>query len=160
LPPLTTTLLDLKSDALEIDELCISKKHNQWLWLAVSRYTGQIVAATVGRRDWNALERLWYALPERWRRRLVYTDGYSVYTWFFWAWQHRVCAKGDGGTNTVEGVNNALRQRCGALVRRSRASLARSTGWLWRRLCLLFVAHNQRGQYRLDRRRKTTQKRQ
>ncbi len=154
LPPLSTTLLDLEHDALEIDELCISKKRNLWLWLAVSRYTGQIVAATIGGRDWNALELLWYALPLRWRRRLVYTDGYTLYAWFFSAWQHRPCDKSesgtDGSTNTVEGVNNALRQRSGTLVRRSRASLARDSAWLWRRLCLLFHAHNQRGQYRLD----------
>jgi IS1 family transposase len=157
---LATTLLELKQDALEIDELCVSKKHNQWLWLAVSRYTGQIVAATVGGRDWEALERLWYALSEHWRRRLVYTDGYSVYAWFFSTWQHRPCDKGDGGTNTVEGVNNALRQRSGTLVRRSRATLARNSAWLWRRLCLLFHAHNHRGLYRLDRRRKATRQRQ
>jgi len=159
LPPLAQTLLDLGRDALEIDELCISKKCNRWLWLAVSRYTGQIVAAAIGGRDWDALERLWYALPQRWRRRLVYTDGFSLYAWFFSAWQHRPCAKGEGGTNTVEGVNNALRQRSGILVRRSRATLARDPAWLWRRLCLLFHAHNQRGQYRLERRIKTTQSR-
>ena len=128
--------------------------------MSVSRYTGQIAAAAVGARDWNTLERLWYALPARWRRRLVYTDGYSVYAWFFSAWQHRSCDKAEGGTNTVEGVNNALRQRSGILVRRSHGSLARHPAWLWRRLCLLFHAHNQRGQYRLDRRLKTTRPRQ
>ena len=52
LPPLEHGLIHLKRDALELDELCISKKRNLWLWtlrppsvaVAVSRYTGQLLA--------------------------------------------------------------------------------------------------------------------
>ncbi len=141
-----------KTDAVEIDELCISKRRNLWLWLAVSRYTGQILAVVVGDRSWETLELLWYQVPERYRRCLVYTDRYNVYPSFFAAWQLRLCDKGDGGTCAVEGVNNALRNRCGALVRHSAATLPRSPLWLWRRLFLACHAHNTGGLRRFQRR--------
>ena len=120
---------------MEIDELCINKRENLWLWTAVSRYTGQILAFVIGSRAWEHLERLWSRVPRPWRRRLVYTDGYEAYGAFFPTWQYRLCQKGDGGTCTVEGVNTSLRHRCGALVRRSlsrcrdASTLERSVGW-------------------------------
>lgn len=104
-----------------MNEFCISKKRNLWLWTAVSRYTGQIVAFVIGDRTWDNVARLWQKVPPTWQHRLVYTDGYQAYPAFFTAWQHRVCEKFDGGTSTVEGVNQSLRHRCGALVRRTSA---------------------------------------
>ena len=148
----------MKADAVEMDEMCVSlgtKKNKVWLWLAVSRYTGQILSAALGNRSFETLERLYLGLPARYRYRLVYTDGYVVYAQFFSGWQHRLCEKGDGGTCTVEGVNNALRHRCPYLARRS-SSVARSWGWLWARLLLVFNAHNQAGWKRLRRRNKRT----
>jgi insertion element IS1 protein InsB len=124
-----------------MDELCISWRANQWLWTAVSRYTGQVLAFTVGDRTWEMLEALWAQMPTVYRRRLVYTDGYGAYPAFFWGWQHRPCAKFDGGTATVEGVNNSLRHRCGWLVRRSSAR-ARDRELLEARLRLAVHAHN------------------
>lgn len=134
-------LLNPKRDAVEIDELCISWRRNQWLWTAVSRYTGQVRAFVIGDRRWDWIEHLWARLPNAWRYRLVYTDGYGAYSAFFSAWQHRVCDKFDGGTATVEGVNNSLRHRCGWLVRRSSAR-ARDMSLLQRRLALGVAAHN------------------
>ena len=72
-----------------MDELCISKKRNLWLWTAVSRYTGQLLAFVLGDRTWDNLARLWQKVPAAWQRRLVYTDGYGAYAAFFSAWQHR-----------------------------------------------------------------------
>ncbi len=150
-----------------MDELCINWRGNQWLWTAVSRYTGsrrlrrsgQVLAFVIGdrirdaqaRRKWDHIEELWASLPHLWRRRLVYTDGYGAYGSFFSAWQHRVCDKFDGGTATVEGVNNSLRHRCGWLVRRSSAR-ARDLGLLEQRLLLTVAAHNRDTQKRLRRR--------
>ena len=112
--------------------------------------------AVLGAPSFEPVERVYQGLPAHYRYRLVYTDGYVVYAQFFSGWQHRLCEKGDGGTCTVEGVNNALRHRCPYLARRS-SSLARSSGWLWARLLLVFNAHNQAGCKRLRRRTKTTQ---
>ncbi len=101
-----------------MDELCISKKQNLWLWTAVSRYTGQILGYLIGDRTCKHVEKLHALLPPRYQRRRVYTDGYEAYSAFFWPSQHRVCQKFDGGTRVVEGVNTRLRHRCSFLVRR------------------------------------------
>ena len=117
-----------------MDELCISKRRNLWLWTAVSRYTGQILAYLIGDRTYKHVEKLHALLPARYRRRRVYTDGYEAYSAFFWPSQHRVCQKFDGGTSVVEGVNTSVvegvntsvvegvntsvRHRCSFLVRR------------------------------------------
>ena len=87
----------------------------------------------------------------------MYTDGYGAYGAFFSSWQHRLCQKFDGGTCTVEGVNQSLRHRCGALVRRTSAR-ARSLELLSKRLAITVEAHNRAGQRRINRRRKATQK--
>ena len=134
-----------------MDELCVSYKRNQWLWTAVSRYSGQVLALVIGDRKWDRIEELWERLPRAWRRRLVYTDGYGAYASFFSAWQHRICEKFDGGTATVEGVNNSLRHRCGWLVRRSSAR-ARDLLLLEKRLWLTVEAHNRDTAKRLRRR--------
>jgi insertion element IS1 protein InsB len=145
-------------DAVEIDELCLwigSKQQRYWLWLAVSRYTGQILSAVVGARSFASLQRLWNRLPARYRRRLIYTDGYEAYAQFFAPWQHRPCIQGDGGTCTVEGVNNAMRQRGANLVRKT-CSLARKAEYLWDRLQILFHAHNEGCRKRWESRQTTT----
>ncbi len=87
----------------------------------------------------------------------MYTDGYGAYAAFFAAWQHRVCEKFDGGTTTVEGVNQSLRHRCGALVRRTSARCRSQQMWD-KRLQITAVAHNRAGQRRLKRRVKAIQK--
>ena len=144
-------MLALKQDAIEMDELCVSKKRNLWLWTAVSRYTGQLLAFVFGDRTWDNVARLWQRVPRSWQRRLVYTDGYGAYTAFFSPWQHRVCEKFDGGTTTVEGVNQSLRHRCGALVRRTSAR-CRSHELLDKRVAITAEAHNRAGCQRFKRR--------
>ena len=139
-----------------MDELCISKKRNRWLWTAVSRYTGQLLAFVLGNRTWDNVAGLWSKIPQAWQRRLVYTDGYGAYAAFFPCWQHRVCEKFDGGTSTVEGVNHSLRHRCGALVRRTSAR-CRSHELLEKRLQITAEAHNRAGLRRFKRRLKRQQ---
>ena len=143
----------------------LSAQRNLWLWTAVSRYSGQVLAFVLGDRKWDNLARLWQKVPAAWQRRLVYTDGYEAYAAFFSSWhdtagvsvQHRLCEKFDGGTCTVEGVNQSLRHRCGALVRRTSAR-CRSLALLSKRLDITVAAHNRAGQRRLRRRIKATQK--
>jgi IS1 family transposase len=134
-----------------MDELCISKKRNLWLWTAVSRYTGQILAYVIGDRGWDRVAELYALLPRVYQRRLVYTDGYGAYADFFSSWQHRLCQKFDGGTCTVEGVNTSLRHRCSFLVRRHCGARDR-TGRIEGRLCFAVRSHNQACQDRWERR--------
>jgi Transposase and inactivated derivatives, IS1 family len=138
--------------------MCVSRRRNLWLWVASSRYTGQILAFALGDRSLDTLEELWERVPDPWRKRLVYSDGYAVYAAFFSAWQHRPCRKGDGGTCTAEGVNNALRHRCGALVRRC-CSRPRCPLWWHRRLLLSCHAHNQHARMRWQKQTRLTQSR-
>ena len=131
--------------------MCVSLKKNIWLWVASSRYTGQILSICLGNRQWHHVNLLWKKVPENWRRRLVYTDGYGAYSDYFSAWQHRPCQKFDGGTCTAEGVNHSLRHRCGALVRRTSARCRDWTLFVKRIWCAV-AAHNRAGQRRLNRR--------
>ena len=117
----------------------------------MSRYSGQILAFVIGNREWDNLARLWQQVPQAWQRRLVYTDGYGAYGAFFSSWQHRLCQKFDGGTCTVEGVNQSLRHRCGALVRRT-SERCRDQSLLERRIHLSAEAHNQAGERQVKRR--------
>jgi IS1 family transposase len=142
-----------------MDELCISRRQNLWLWTAVSRYSGQILACVLGDRGWDRVAELYALLPPVYQRRLVYTDGYGAYADFFSAWQHRECPKFDGGTCTVEGVNNSLRHRCSFLVRRH--SGPRCGTGLRSRLSFALGAHNRACQDRWVRRHaKPTQSRE
>ena len=144
-------MIRLPFDALEIDELCISKKRSLWLWVASSRYTGQVIGFAVGDRSLDTFKRLWLSLPAHWRRKRVYTDDYCVYRALLPSWQHRICQKGDGRTSVAEGVNNSLRHRSGALVRKTSARCRCALLWE-KRVALTVQAHNRNGWKRLQRR--------
>lgn len=110
----------MSGDALEIDELCVRRRGaSLWLWIARSRKSGQVVSWTWGSRGAGCLQRLWQQVPTSYRRKLVYTDGYLVYSDFFSPWQHRVTDKTDGRTSRVEALNTLWRARVSGLVRRS-----------------------------------------
>ena len=156
LPPLEQTLVLPERDAVEIDELCISKKRNLWLWTAVSRKTGQFLATALGDRSQVTLARLWDKMPASYRRRPVYTDEYRVYFAFFAPWQHHPSPKGSGGTSVVEGTNTSLRHRSGVLVRRT-CSRSRETTMLDQRIMPVLHAHNQAAKKRGNRRGLATQ---
>jgi insertion element IS1 protein InsB len=134
------SLLPLDADAVEFDEMCVSFRHQVWLWLAVSRYSGQILAYVIADRSFAALGDLRALLPEAWKKRPTYADRYGAYKSLPPS-RHTPCQKFDGGTCTVEGVNNSLRHRCGALVRRTCAR-CRSDEWLGRRVAVAVEAHN------------------
>jgi insertion element IS1 protein InsB len=150
-----------------MDELCVSKKHNLWLYTAVSRYSGQILAYLLSDHTWVNVKILRKMLPKEWRSRLVYTDGYGGYPEHIPVSQHRLCKKFDGGTCTVEGVNNSLRHRCGALVRRSsgprvaqgldkKSQRSVATVSLSRRVAFAVMGHNKAAKKRYEVKEKST----
>jgi IS1 family transposase len=155
------TFFDLEQDAVEMDEVCISKKHNLWLYTAVSRYSSQILAYLLSDRTYKNVKTMLKSLPKAWRRRLKYTDGYEGYAAHIGVSLHRKCKKFDGGTCTAEGVNNSLRHRCSFLVRRSsgprvaqgadkkpQRSVALPS--LSRRLVFAILAHNRAAKKRYE----------
>lgn len=96
-----------------------SKKSQIWTWLCVSFLTGQVIAYAVGDRSADTGSVLFRRVPKPWRKKLVYTDEYSVYRAVVPAWKHRPSPKGSGRTNTVERTNNSIRQRLSRFVRRT-----------------------------------------
>ena len=94
--------------ALELGELWSfvgHKRRKAWPWLAVEWASRRIVAWT---------------LPRHYRCHCWYfTDQWKTYATDLPRWQHGPCPKGEGQTSLVEAINCSLRQRCGALVRKS-----------------------------------------
>lgn len=107
-------------EALELDEMWTfvgRKKRKVWRWLAVERASRRVVAWVLGSRGAATLQRLWHALPRRYRRHTRYfTDAWRAYPKVLPAQAHVV---GKTGTRVVEALNGKLRHRCGVLVRRS-----------------------------------------
>ena len=96
------------------------KKRKVWLWLVVERASRRIVGWTLGSRGEAPLRRLWASLPRRYRRHCWhFTALWKAYAMVRPRCQHRPCPKGAGQTSLVEAINCSLRQRCGALVRKS-----------------------------------------
>ena len=139
------TLLEaVKGDALEIDELVVRyrfKRRYRYLWLVVSRLTHQVLAWIVDDRSEQTLQKLWWMVPAAYRRKLVYTDFYEAYAKWFAPWQHRPCAKGEGKTSVIEGLNNKWRNRISGLVRKT--VCVRYWQELENRLWIVIQTHNQ-----------------
>jgi len=119
------------------------KQRKVWLWLAVERTSRRIVAWVLGRRDAATAQRLWQALPTRYRRHCGYfTDLFPAYCLALPTGPHRPCAKSEGQTTIVEALNCSLRQRCGVLVRKS-CSFSKSLSMHAARIKICIDHHNQ-----------------
>ena len=112
-----------KPEALELDELWTfvgRRKRKVWLWLAVERASRRIVAWVLGCRGAATAQRLWAALPRRYRHHCRYhTDQWESFAKVLPGHHHRPRPKGSGSTSIVEAINCSLRQRCGMLVRKT-----------------------------------------
>ena len=120
-----------------------TKKNPQWIWLAWSYQTTQVLGFAVGPRDLSTGQAMWDSIPAGYRRKQVYTDGLLLYEELIPWNQHWVCPKGSGDTCIAEGCNNYLRHRVSYLVRKS-MSFARNVDWLKRRLLWVLFARNER----------------
>jgi IS1 family transposase len=96
-----------------------------------------------GNRTDAMLEDAWSDVPQEWRSRHVYTDGWDAYSRFFPCGQHSVCAKGSGLTSRIEGWNTKWRQRQSGLVRRSCGVSHRIIDDIYERFLILVTQHNQ-----------------
>lgn len=120
-----------------------SKKNQQWVWLAWSFQTGQVLAFAVGPRDLKTAKKLRVGIPTSYSRKSIYTDGLGIYESLISFHRHWVAEKGSGGTNIAEGGNTYLRHRVSYLVRKS-SSFARNVDWLIRRLYFVLFTRNER----------------
>lgn len=109
----------LKSKYIEIDELYFylkSKKKKRWLWLAICRDTKRILGFQTGGRGGKTLEKLHHKIePVQCER--YYTDDHAPYKNVLPKEKLRYFP---GGTNTIEGINSAIRHYLSRFRRRSK----------------------------------------
>ena len=122
LVPLSSTLSPAQyDDILEYDEMWSfvhDKKNKQWLWLAVVRRTGQVVAFHIGNRDHIAFEELYAKVPFEYKQCHSRSDFWEAYD-NLPKQIHKKCGKESGETSRVEAMNNVIRQRLGRYVRKT-----------------------------------------
>ncbi len=107
---------------LELDELWSfvgSKLNARWVWIALCRQTRQVVAYFVGDRSAQSARALRERLPADYRCRAPRSDFLLAYDEVFARRTHRLCAKGEGETCSVERWNCTLRQHLGRFVRKT-----------------------------------------
>jgi insertion element IS1 protein InsB len=97
-----------------------SKRTPVWIGLAMERAARRIVGVQIGERTDAGCRLLRDSLPTAYRRRdLFFTDGWESCGKVFQAARHAVVFKQSGLTGHIERFNNALRQRCAGLVRKT-----------------------------------------
>jgi IS1 family transposase len=70
------------TSTLEVDELwsfILKKTNNRWVWIALSRASGQVVAYLIGDRSRATCQKLWEQIPASYRRAHCYTDFWEAY---------------------------------------------------------------------------------
>ena len=137
-------------DVVEIDEVCVRFSEvcvrfspGLWLWVAVSRLTGQVLGFALGDRSDGALAQCWAQVPEDYRGKPVRSDHWGAYARFFPAGQHWACDKGSGETSHAEAWNTKWRQRQSGLVRRACGVSARISQDVRERFLILAAQHNE-----------------
>jgi IS1 family transposase len=126
---------------LELDELWsfVQKKtQTAWIWIALCRWTRQVVAYVIGDRSEASCRRLWEAIPLAYRTGHCYSDFYQAYQAVIPEQQHSAVGKESGETAHVERWNNTLRQRLARFVRKT---LSFSKSWLMHEACLKLFLH-------------------
>ncbi|MEO1296558.1 MAG: IS1 family transposase [Cyanobacteria bacterium J06636_16] len=123
---------------IECDEMWSfigSKKNVVYIWLAIDRYTREIVGCFIGDRTRKSARKLWASLPGVYRQCAVaYTDFWNINEKVIPANRHRAVGKETGQTNHIERLNNTFRQRLSRLVRKSLSfakKLANHIGAIW-----------------------------
>ena len=123
---------------IECDELwsfVFSKKYKFYVWLAIDRFTREIIGCYIGDRTRQSAKKLWESLPGVYRQCAVaYTDFWKAYETVIPSKRHRAVGKETGQTNHIERFNNTLRQRVSRLVRKSLSfskNLENHIGAIW-----------------------------
>ena len=145
---LLQTTPDLEHEVLELDELWsfVQRKSDKvWVWLALCRRTRQVLAFVTGDRSRATCERLWQAVPERYKASTCYSDFWEAYQKVIPQDQHEATGKEEGETCHVERWINTLRQRLSRFVRKT---LSFSKSHYMHHCCLKLFIHR----YNLERR--------
>ena len=112
------------------------KSNRQWVWLALDRYTREVVGCFVGARNKSGAQGLWDSLPACYLDATCHTDLWAAYQTVVFGNRHHRHGK---GTQHIERFNCTLRQRVGRLVRKTLSfskKLENHTAAIW-----LFIHH-------------------
>lgn len=112
-------VLPLQANHIEIDELYFylkTKKKKHWLWLAICRESKRILAFQIGGRGKVTLQKLMYKIEPIQCERF-YTDEHGPFKAVLSKEKHRCRA---GVTNTIEGINSAIRHYLARFRRRGK----------------------------------------
>ena len=112
-------IIPLYAKRIEIDELYFylgNKKRRRWLWLAICRDTKRILGFCVGGRDEKTLAKLMYRLSCIQCER-CYTDCHAPFAKVIPKEKHRFYPN---QTNTIEGINSAVRHYLARFRRKSK----------------------------------------
>lgn len=109
-------------DVLEVDEAWsfVAKKiDKRWLWTAICRRTGQIVAFIIGDRSEETCQQLWQVIPQSYRQCQSFSDFWKAYAKVFPQVTHQSVGKETGETAHQERWYNTLRQWLGRYTRKT-----------------------------------------
>jgi insertion element IS1 protein InsB len=112
------TYLPYYSESIELDELYTyirHKKKPRWVWIAVCRNTKRILGFQVGSRGIKTFKKLLNKISPI-KTNMYFTDKYFVYNKVLSKNKHSTVI---GGTNTIEGMNAAIRRYLSRFHRRS-----------------------------------------
>ncbi len=97
-----------------------SKEDKVWIWPAVNRDTRQTAGSAFGDRSGETCLPLWKSLPPDYRKHaVIFTDYWEACKNVLPSKRLRQVGKESGETADTERFNNALRQRCPCVVRKT-----------------------------------------
>jgi insertion element IS1 protein InsB len=92
----------------------------QWIWLALDRYTREIVGVHMGEISADSAQSLWDSLPTIYQQHAIsYTDYWEAYQAVFPKNRHHAVGKESAKTNYIERFDCTLRQRVSRWVRKT-----------------------------------------
>ena len=136
-----TLIVPGEEPTLELDELwsfVLEKTRKHWIWIALCRQTGQVVAYAIGDRSEATCQKLWNKIPPAFRNGQLFSDFWEACQLVLPPEQHTAVGKDSGETSHVERWNNTLRQRLARFVRKT---LSFSKSYAMHEICLFLFLH-------------------
>ncbi|WP_216935613.1 MULTISPECIES: IS1 family transposase [unclassified Acinetobacter] len=100
-------------------ELCKTRRHTVWTWIALCRRTRQVIAYVCGQRNDKTCTDLRCRIPSDYFNLATCSDYWSSYAEVLDPKTHRSVGKHRGLTNHVEQFNATLRNRLGRFTRKT-----------------------------------------
>ena len=134
-----------EDEVIEVDEMwtfVFSSVFKVWIWVAIGRYSRQVIAFVIGDRSKQSCIKLWKRIPDSYRGKRSFSDFWEAYKHFFNPGLHKCVGKEAGETSHIERLFCTIRQW---LQRVSRKTLAFSKILYMHHVVfkVFFVAYNE-----------------